>query len=82
MVDYLFMCNVIRGQTARPGQREHILQQEGGIFTKWKADMRGPALIYRITRPVNTVIEGIEKERKNVIAGQAAIIQKLRRYMP
>jgi predicted transcriptional regulator len=80
---HLFPCNVRWCQTAGPGQREHILQQEGRIFMrKWKADLQGPVMIYRLTRPVNTIIEGLEKEKKNVIAGQAAIIQKLRRYMP
>gem|GEM_PF-5648637 len=67
-------CPTARGET-------HSIAGRGSMIRKWKTDMQGPALICRPARSICRIVEGIEREKKNLIAGQGAILRRLRRYM-
>jgi len=34
------------------------------MIKKYRTDMQGPAQIYRLTRPVNTIVEGSKREKR------------------
>ncbi|MFZ0005647.1 MAG: hypothetical protein WCC86_06505 [Methanoregula sp.] len=51
------------------------------MIRKFKTGMQGPVMVYRLSTPVDTIIESIETERKNLKAYQVATIRKLRSYL-
>ena len=60
--------------------RTHLVAGRGNMIKRWKYNLRDPVPIYRLTKPVDVIMESIEKEKRNVIAGQAAVVRKLRLY--
>lgn len=56
------------------------LQERRSMVRKGKADLQGPVLICRPARSICRILEGIDREKKHLVAGQAVILRKLRQY--
>jgi predicted transcriptional regulator len=60
----------------------YLIDQDWITSRKNKAESKGrPVVIYELTKPIQEIVDSIEKEKKKAANNQLALVKKLRDYI-
>ena len=78
----MFLEDVLALTIFRSIAIRYLIEQSWIASRESKAESKGrPVKIYELARPINEIMDSIEKEKKKEANTQLALVQKLREYI-